>query len=64
MKTIEIIVDARGDARVQTKGFGGAVCRDASALLERALGEVTAERLTPEFYEAAHAAEQRHHQGR
>ena len=63
MKTIEIVVDARGDARVQTKGFSGAACRDASALLERALGEVTAERLTPEFYEAAQASEQRQQQG-
>ncbi|MGB7160770.1 MAG: DUF2997 domain-containing protein [Tepidisphaeraceae bacterium] len=58
MKTIEIIIDAKGDARVQTKGFAGSACRDASALLERALGEVTAEQLTPESYQAVQAEQQ------
>ena len=59
MKSIEIVIDAKGDARVQTKGFVGDACRDASALLERTLGEVTAEQLTPEFYQAAEGVEQR-----
>jgi hypothetical protein len=60
MKTIEIVIDAKGDVRLQTKGFTGAACRDASALLERALGESTAEQLTPEFYPAAQRVD--HHQ--
>ena len=62
MKTIEILIDAKGEVRVQTKGFTGAACRDASALLELALGEVMAEQVTPEFYQAAQPVEQRHQQ--
>ena len=61
-RTIEVIVSATGDVAVQTKGFAGASCRDASAFLERALGERAAERLTPEFYQpqpAVAEAEQR-----
>ena len=30
MKTIEIIVSPKGETTVQTKGFAGASCRDAS----------------------------------
>lgn len=48
---IEIIVRPAGEAVVQTKGFGGASCRQASQFLEKALGETTAESLTAEFYQ-------------
>lgn len=58
MKTIEVVIDAKGDARVQTKGFAGGACREASALLERALGNATSEQLTPEFYLPAQQTEQ------
>ena len=37
MKTIEITVDTRGEATVQTKGYVGPSCRDASKFLEQAL---------------------------
>ena len=49
-KTIEIIVTSSGETSVQTKGFAGESCRDATRYLERALGEVATEQLTPEFY--------------
>jgi hypothetical protein len=52
-KTIEITVDPKGGAIVQTKGFAGASCRDASRFVEHALGERTAERLTAEFHQSA-----------
>jgi hypothetical protein len=52
VKTIEIIIDAKGESTIQTKGFAGASCRDASKLLERALGERVSETLTGEFYQA------------
>ena len=48
---IEVIVSATGETVVKTHGFTGSTCRQASAALERALGLVTAERLTPEFYQ-------------
>ena len=51
MKTIEITVDAKGGTSVETKGFTGASCRDATRFVEDALGRRTSERLTPEFYQ-------------
>jgi hypothetical protein len=49
-KTIEIIVSPDGKLRVEAKGFVGAECREASRLIERALGQQTDEQLTGEFY--------------
>ena len=46
MKTIEIIVDPKGQARVETKGFSGGECREASRFVEQALGTRSAETLT------------------
>ena len=45
MKTIEIIVNAKGESTVQTKGFTGANCRDASKFVEQALGQRIDEQL-------------------
>ena len=50
-KTIEIIVNPAGQSVVQTKGFQGSSCRDASRFLEQAIGNPTGERLTTEFYQ-------------
>lgn len=51
MKIIEILVSPTGETTVQTKGYVGAECQQASKFLEQALGAVTAERKTSEFYE-------------
>ena len=51
MKTIEITVDPQGQARVETKGFSGSECREASRFLELALGRITGETLTAEFHQ-------------
>ncbi len=53
MKSIQITVDAKGAVVVETKGFAGSSCKEASRFLEQALGEITAERLTAEFHQAA-----------
>ena len=53
MKLIEIIVAPDGTTRVETKGFNGTECQDASRLLETSLGRRTEETLTPEFHETA-----------
>ena len=50
MKTIEIIVSPTGETQVETKGFAGSECRDASRFLEEALGKCADEKLTAEFY--------------
>jgi hypothetical protein len=51
-KTIEITITAKGETSVQTKGFAGSSCRDASRFIEQALGQRVGEQLTPEFYQA------------
>ena len=55
MTTIEITVSPRGETKVETKGFTGASCRDASRFLEEALGRPTSERLTAAFYQDTEA---------
>jgi hypothetical protein len=57
-QTIEILVSPSGETTVQTKGFVGARCRDASGFIEQALGERTGERLTAEFYNLRVAPQQ------
>ena len=52
MKTIEITISPKGEAKVQTKGFVGPSCRDASRFIEQALGERSAEQLTTEFHQS------------
>lgn len=53
MKTIEITVAPDGQTKVETKGFAGDSCRDASRFIEQALGKAANEQLTAEFYQAA-----------
>jgi hypothetical protein len=51
MKTIEIVVSPTGESKVQTRGFAGGECREASRFIEQALGRRTAETLTAECYQ-------------
>ena len=51
MPLIELIVSSKGESVVQTREFEGAACRQASKFLEAALGAVSQEKLTSEFYE-------------
>ena len=57
-RTIEIVVTPEGKTTVQTLGFTGASCREASRFVEEALGQRVGERLTPEFYQAQTVNEQ------
>jgi hypothetical protein len=50
LKTIQITVTPTGQTSVETKGFAGSECRQASEFLEKALGQRTNEQLTGEFY--------------
>lgn len=54
-KTIEVTVSPKGEATIQTKGFKGETCRDATRILEAALGLRGREQLTSEFHAAATA---------
>lgn len=54
-KVIEVIVSPTGETRVETKGFAGASCQDASRFVEQALGQRTGEQLTAEFHAASNS---------
>jgi Protein of unknown function (DUF2997) len=49
---IEVIISPTGATKVETRGFTGAGCRDASRFIEEALGQRTSEQLTAEFHQA------------
>lgn len=50
-KTIQIIVSPAGETKIETTGFTGSSCQDATRELERALGATVEEQLTGEYYE-------------
>ncbi len=50
-QTIEVTVSPTGEMTVQTKGFRGSSCRDASKAIERALGIVQTDKPTAEMYQ-------------
>lgn len=56
-RIIEIIVSPAGETSVQTKGFAGPSCREASRFIEQALGRQIGESLTAEFHQATSAEE-------
>lgn len=47
---IEVTVSPQGETKIQTKGYEGPRCYEASKFLEQALGLVTADTRTSEFY--------------
>ncbi len=57
---IEVIVSPTGETRVQTKGYVGPGCRDASRYLEAALGQRIGEQLTSEFHQSTSLKQSAH----
>jgi Protein of unknown function (DUF2997) len=51
-KIIRVIVGPKGETKIETKGFSGGECREASRFLEQALGQPVSEQLTAEFYQS------------
>ena len=49
-KIIEIVVSPKGEAKLESRGFEGSSCQDATRALEQALGSKTSETLTGEYY--------------
>lgn len=49
-KTIQITVSPKGETKIETNGFTGSSCQDATRELERALGVVSDEQMTGEYY--------------
>jgi len=56
MKIVQIIVSPTGETQVETKGFTGSDCQQASRFIEQALGSRTDEQLTAEFHQQERAA--------
>ena len=52
-RIIEVIVSPTGETKLQTKGYAGSDCLQASKFLEEALGTPLSESKTAEFYAAA-----------
>ncbi|MGE3805247.1 MAG: DUF2997 domain-containing protein [Gemmataceae bacterium] len=50
MRIIEVVVRPNGETTVQTRGFAGSDCVQASKFLENALGTVVNDVKTAEFY--------------
>jgi hypothetical protein len=50
-RLIEVIVSPQGEATVQTQGYAGGDCLQASKFLEQALGVAAEDRKTAEFYQ-------------
>jgi Protein of unknown function (DUF2997) len=57
-RVIEVVVSPTGETVVQTKGYAGGECLQGSKFLEQALGQITAEHKTAEFYQIAPAQQQ------
>jgi hypothetical protein len=55
---IRVIVGPKGETKVETKGFAGGECREASRFLEQALGQPVGEQLTAEFYQSGTTEQQ------
>lgn len=52
-QTVEVEIDMDGKVTIQTAGFSGASCLQATKALESVLGTVTDDTKTPEFHQAA-----------
>jgi hypothetical protein len=58
VRTIEIIISPQGETRLETKGFSGVACQDASRFIETALGEKSSDQPTAERYQVSASQEQ------
>jgi hypothetical protein len=61
-RVIEVLVSPQGETTVQTKGYVGGDCLQASKFLEQALGAATADRKTAEFFQANQTPQQQEYQ--
>src|SRR5262249_18389851 len=57
-RIIEVTVSPEGETTVQTKGYAGPECRQASQFLEHARGLIVQDRTPPAFHPAPQARQQ------
>lgn len=58
MRVIEVVVSPTGETTVQTRGYAGSACLQASRFLEQALGVASQDQKTGEFYQASEVQQQ------
>lgn len=51
-RIIEVVISPTGETTVQTRGYAGSDCFQASRFLEQALGTTVSDRPSPEFYQS------------
>jgi hypothetical protein len=47
---IEVLISPDGQTKIESKGFTGRSCQDATRFIEEALGRRLSERLSAEYY--------------
>lgn len=52
-KILKVTVSPKGETKLETIGFSGGSCQEASRNFERALGVATDEQFTGEYYTAS-----------
>ncbi|MBX9681841.1 MAG: DUF2997 domain-containing protein [Gemmataceae bacterium] len=57
-RVIDVTISPQGEVSIQTVGYSGSSCQEASRFLEQALGIPRSDRKTPEFYQTAEATQQ------
>jgi hypothetical protein len=57
-RIIEVVVSPTGEATVQTRGYAGPDCLQASRFLEQSLGVAVKDTRTAEYHQAAAARQQ------
>lgn len=50
MKTITLTFNEDGTVEKEVQGFKGSTCKGATKFIEQAIGTVTEEKLSPEYY--------------
>ncbi len=50
-RNITVIVSPEGKTKIETSGYSGSSCQEASKFLEELLGNIDAEQLKPEYFE-------------
>lgn len=53
MQQVIVTVDETGEVKVEAKGVKGRGCKALTDAIERAIGDVTGDRQTPEFTQQA-----------
>jgi hypothetical protein len=52
-RVIEVVVSPQGETTIQTKGYAGGDCLQASKFLEQALGVAVTDQKTTEFFQTS-----------